>query len=64
MSKVHFCYTLYHSTVHFFFSMLHMYLFYLGMLTLPYSDDELKEPFEVWYDLEGNRSRINYHNSQ
>ncbi|KAK9957599.1 hypothetical protein ABG768_011836 [Culter alburnus] len=35
-----------------------------GELNLPYSDDSgLKEPFEVWYDLEGNRSRIDYRNS-
>ncbi|XP_056105408.1 counting factor associated protein D-like [Rhinichthys klamathensis goyatoka] len=35
-----------------------------GMLSLPYSgDSKLKEPFEVWYDLEGNRSRIDYRNS-
>ncbi|XP_051727709.1 uncharacterized protein LOC127500541 isoform X2 [Ctenopharyngodon idella] len=35
-----------------------------GELNLPYSGDSgLKEPFEVWYDLEGNRSRIDYHNS-
>ncbi|XP_067281404.1 counting factor associated protein D-like [Pseudorasbora parva] len=32
-----------------------------GELSLPHS--EVKEPFEVWYDLEGNRSRIDYHNS-
>uniref|UniRef100_A0A8C1RWJ7 Zgc:110239 n=1 Tax=Cyprinus carpio TaxID=7962 RepID=A0A8C1RWJ7_CYPCA len=30
-----------------------------GELSLPYSD--LKEPFEAWYDLDGNRSRIDYH---
>ncbi|RXN26250.1 synaptotagmin 1 isoform X1 [Labeo rohita] len=29
-----------------------------GELSAPYS--ELKEPFEAWYDLEGNRSRIDY----
>ncbi|XP_048057594.1 counting factor associated protein D-like [Megalobrama amblycephala] len=35
-----------------------------GELNLPYSGDSgLKEPFEVWYDLEGNRSRIDYRNS-
>ncbi|XP_050992196.1 counting factor associated protein D-like isoform X1 [Labeo rohita] len=33
-----------------------------GVLSLPYSDSET-EPFEVWYDLEGNRSRIDYRNS-
>ncbi|XDV34896.1 hypothetical protein PO909_004989, partial [Leuciscus waleckii] len=33
-----------------------------GELTLPYSGDGIKESFEVWYDLEGNRSRIDYHN--
>ncbi|XP_048057603.1 counting factor associated protein D-like isoform X2 [Megalobrama amblycephala] len=34
-----------------------------GELNLPYSGDSDPEPFEVWYDLEGNRSRIDYHNS-
>ncbi|XP_051727712.1 uncharacterized protein LOC127500543 isoform X2 [Ctenopharyngodon idella] len=34
-----------------------------GELNLPYSEDSEPEPFEVWYDLEGNRSRIDYHNS-
>ncbi|XP_051727704.1 counting factor associated protein D-like [Ctenopharyngodon idella] len=34
-----------------------------GELSLPFSGDSgIKEPFEVWYDLEGNRSRIDYHN--
>ncbi|KAI2652862.1 Counting factor associated protein D [Labeo rohita] len=33
-------------------------LFCVGELSAPYS--ELKEPFEAWYDLEGNRSRIDY----
>ncbi|RXN35843.1 counting factor associated D-like protein [Labeo rohita] len=32
-----------------------------GVLSLPYSKVE-PEPFEAWYDLEGNRSRINYRN--
>ncbi|XP_026144515.1 uncharacterized protein LOC113119332 [Carassius auratus] len=31
-----------------------------GELSLPYSD--LKEPIEAWYDLDGNRSRIDYYN--
>ncbi|XP_048057599.1 counting factor associated protein D-like [Megalobrama amblycephala] len=35
-----------------------------GELNLPYSgDSDIKEPFEVWYDLEGNRSRIDYYDS-
>ncbi|XP_043073432.1 counting factor associated protein D-like isoform X2 [Puntigrus tetrazona] len=32
-----------------------------GELSLPHS--EITEPFEAWYDLEGNRSRIDYRNS-
>jgi len=31
----------------------------LGLLSLPYA--EIKEPFESWYDLKGNRSRIDYY---
>ncbi|ROL48648.1 Counting factor associated protein D [Anabarilius grahami] len=35
-----------------------------GELNLPYSGDSgIKEPFEVWYDLEGARSRIDYRKS-
>ncbi|XP_016352486.1 counting factor associated protein D-like [Sinocyclocheilus anshuiensis] len=33
-----------------------------GELSLPHS--EIKEPFEAWYDLEGNRSRIDYRNGK
>ncbi|XP_048057591.1 counting factor associated protein D-like [Megalobrama amblycephala] len=34
-----------------------------GELNLPHSGDSgIKELFEVWYDLERNRSRIDYHN--
>ncbi|XP_056336089.1 counting factor associated protein D-like [Danio aesculapii] len=32
-----------------------------GVLSLPHS--EIEEAFEAWYDLEGNRSRIDYRNS-
>jgi len=39
-----------------------MYLFYVGMLTLPYA--EIKEPFEAWYDLKGNRGRIDFYHGQ
>jgi len=64
MSKVHFCLiTLYIPVQYTSFSVCYMYLLYVGELTLPYSGDELKESFEVWYDLEGNRSRIDYRNS-
>ncbi|KAL1256063.1 hypothetical protein QQF64_014124 [Cirrhinus molitorella] len=31
-----------------------------GELSLPHS--EIKEPFEAWYDFEGNQSRIDYRN--
>ncbi|XP_076864996.1 digestive cysteine proteinase 2 [Brachyhypopomus gauderio] len=30
-----------------------------GVISLPYA--EIKEPFEAWYDLHGNRSRIDYY---
>nr|AAI29306.1 Zgc:158580 [Danio rerio] len=32
-----------------------------GVLSLPHS--KIEEPFEAWYDLDGNRSRIDYRNS-
>lgn len=39
-----------------------IFLFYVGLLSLPYA--EIKEPFEAWYDLKGNRSRIDYYHGQ
>ncbi|ETE71241.1 hypothetical protein L345_02953 [Ophiophagus hannah] len=33
-----------------------------GVISLPYA--EIEEPFEAWYNLTGNKSRIEYYNGQ
>ncbi len=62
MSKVHFCVITQYIPVQYTSFESYIYLFCVGELSLPHS--EIKEPFEAWYDLKENRSRIDYRNGQ